>query len=247
MEVFGYRRAGLRRRLTRGMRLLLPADPGPAEMLGAVRGFDPAAKRILPQRIQVDGRSQFYLSRPYPIDAGLRREAGLPDDITVAYFVKWVADSDADVARYRAQSAQLLAGLAARFGGTCWPPPAAGAEPPPAGAEPPPAAAEPVPVGAADADPGGAADVVPGAAPVPAAGRGPGGRKSSRGTALLRIGLLFVCAVAFFGFAADDGTAAKWPLLAINALMGLFFAAATVLLAGRALSGAAAGDHDGGG
>jgi hypothetical protein len=237
MEVFGYRRAGLRRRLTRGMRLLLPADPGPAEMLGAVRGFDPAAKRILPQRIQVDGRSQFYLSRPYPIDAGLRREAGLPDDITVAYFVKWVADSDADVARYRAQSAQLLAGLAARFGGTCWPPPAAGAEPPPAAAEPVPAGAADV-VPAAASVPAGDRGPVPSAdrGPVPGAGHGPSGRKSSRGTALLRIGLLFVCAVVFLGFAADDGTAAKWPLLAINALMGLFFAAATVLLAGRHLS-----------
>jgi hypothetical protein len=221
MDLFGYRRTGLVRRLTRGMRLLLPADPGPAGMLDAVRRFDPAAKRILPHRIQVDGRSQFYLSRAYPIDAGLRRDAGLPADITVGYFLTWVADSDADAARYRAQGAHLLAGLAARFGGISWPDPAAAGEPPRA-----------APAG--EARRAEAAGEVPGGDP--GEGRGPGGRRITGRAGLVRIGLLVVCTAVFFGFAADDGAAAAWPLLAVNALMGLFFAAATVLLVGRHLS-----------
>ena len=186
MEGSSRRRAALRRRLTRGMRLLLPADPGPAAMLDAVRQVSPGAKRILPHRIQVDGRSQFYLSRAYPIDAGTRRAAGLPPDVTVAYFLKWVADCEADAARYREQGTGLLAGLAARFGGVAWPGPGGGAA-------------------------------------------GGGGRL------VLSVGLLFLCTVVFFGFAVDDGTAAKWPLMAVNALMGLFFAAATGLLAWRRL------------
>ena len=233
MEGSSRRRAALRRRLTRGMRLLLPADPGPAAMLDAVRQVSPGAKRILPHRIQVDGRSQFYLSRAYPIDAGTRRAAGLPPDVTVAYFLKWVADCEADAARYREQGTGLLAGLAARFGGVAWPGPGGGAA---GGAGPGGAPGDAGGTEAADAvldgvgERGGAGETgraVTGGASARRAGGG--------GRLVLSVGLLFLCTVVFFGFAVDDGTAAKWPLMAVNALMGLFFAAATGLLAWRRL------------
>jgi hypothetical protein len=201
MGVSSYRRAELRRRLALGTRLLLPADPGPAAMLDAVRAFNPAAKRILPHRIQVDGRSQFYLSRPYPIDAAMRREAGLPDDVTVAYFLKWVADSDEAAARYREQGTRLLDGLAGRLGGTSGP-----GRPPRAGPDEPP----PVDNGTAE-------------------------RRPTRRAGVARVALLLLGTVIFFGFAAANGTAGAWALLAVNTLMGLFFAAATVLLLGRHL------------
>lgn len=216
MEVSRYRRAQLLRRLTLGMRLLLPADPGPAAMLDAVRAFNPAAKRILPHRIQVDGRSQFYLSRPYPIDAEMRRQAGLAQDVTVAYFLRWVADSEADTVRYREQGTRLLGGLAARFGGSSGPSEAGQARPPA-----PPAA-----------DPADPANPVESSASQPSMASEEG---RLAGRAGLRIGLLFVCTVVFFGFAAANGTAAAWPLLAVNTLTGLFFAAATLLMLGRHL------------
>jgi hypothetical protein len=219
MEVSRYRRAELHRRLTRGLPLLLPADPGPAAMLDAVRAVNPAAKRILPHRIQVDGRSQFYLSRPYRIDAELRRQARLPDDITVAYFVRWVADSDQDAASYREQATRLLDALAAGFGGRSGPGRAGQGESPgqPAGQSQPPGEAESPGEAAGPADPTTVE------------------RGVTKRANLVRIVLLFLCTVVFFGFAAANGTAAAWPLLALNALMGLFFAAATLLLLGRHL------------
>jgi hypothetical protein len=212
MEMSRYRRDQLRRRLTTGMRLLLPADPGPAAMLDAVRAFNPAAKRILPRRIQVDGRSQFYLSRPYPVDAGLRRQAGLPDDIAVVYFLKWVADSGAEAARYREQGTRLLDMLAARFDGTSGGGQAVQAD---------------QTVHAEQDDP-----VQP---PADQGSAGPAGRRLTGRAGMARIALLFLCTMVFFGFAAANGTAAAWALLAVNALMGLFFAAATVLLFRRHL------------
>jgi hypothetical protein len=232
MEGSRRRRAALRRRLGRGMRLLLPADPGPAAMLDAVRQVSPGAKRILPHRIQVDGRSQFYLSRAYPIDAETRRAAGLPQDVTVAYFLKWVADSEADAARYREQGTGLLAGLAARFGGVSWPGPARGAADADGLGG---GTGEPSETGAADVPSG--MDVAGGVDGVDSAGGGlvGGGRRSARGRWALRVGLLFLCTVVFFGFAADDGTAAKWPLMAVNAITGVFFATATGLMAWRHL------------
>jgi hypothetical protein len=203
MEGSGRRRAALQRRLRHGMRLLLPADPGPAAMLDAVRQVSPGAKRILPHRIQVDGRSQFYLSRAYPIDAEMRRRAGLPQDVTVAYFLKWVADCEADAVRYREQGGRLLAELTARFGGIAGPGRAGPSE------------AEETGEGVTEG--------------------GETGRAGGRRRGVLRVGLLFLCTVVFLGFAVDDGTAGKWSLLAVNALMGLFFAVATVLMAGRRL------------
>lgn len=225
MKASRYRRTQLLRRLTLGVRLLLPADPGPAAMLDAVREFDPAAKRILPHRIQVDGRSQFYLSRPYPIDAELRRQAGLLPDITVAYFIKWVADTEADAARYREQALRLLDGLAARFDGSSRPGRVAQADPP---APPMDAAASPTWPDQSPVDP-----VRP---PADQGTPDRAGRRLTGRVALVRIGVLLFCTVIFFGFAAANGAAAAWPLLAVNSLMGLFFAAATVLLLGRHLS-----------
>jgi len=225
MKASGYREAQLRRRLSAGMRLLLPADPGPAAMLDAVREFDPAAKRILPHRIQVDGRSQFYLSRPYPIDAELRRQAGLPPDVTVAYFLKWVADSETDAARYREQGTRLLTGLAARFGGSYGSGRSGQRGSPRRAVDPalsPADQAEPAPE--------------PVESPAAPGRRDRTGRRLSGRAALVRIGLLVVCTVVFFGFAAANGAAAEWPLLAVNALMGLLFTAATLLLAGQHLS-----------
>jgi hypothetical protein len=221
MEVSRYHRAELRRRLMLGMRLLLPADPGPAAMLDAVRAFHPAAKRILPHRIQVDGRSQFYLSRPYPIDAAMRREAALPDDVTVAYFLKWVADSEEEAAGYREQGTRLLDGLAVRLGGI-------------SGTE----RARRAGLGESPAEPAGQPqrpDVTSDPANPPedqgGAERGLSGRAG-----VARVALLFLGTVIFFGFAAANGTAGAWALLAVNTLMGLFFAAATVLLLVRHLA-----------
>lgn len=239
MEGSGRRRAALQRRLRRGMRLLLPADPGPAAMLDAVRQISPGAKRILPHRIQVDGRSQFYLSRAYPIDTETRRTAGLPQDVTVAYFLKWVADSAADADRYREQGTGLLAGLADRFGGVCWPSPdggmtsVAGLD----GAQGASAEAESAGVGAGRV--GSERRLGLGRSGLGRSGPGRSGPGRSmlgrlvRSRLVLTVGLLFLCTVVFFGFAADDGTAAKWPQMAVNALTGLVFAAATVLLAWR--------------
>jgi hypothetical protein len=210
------RRVSLRRRFIRGMGLLLPADPGPAAMLDAVRRFDPAAKRILPYRIQVDGRSQFYLSRAYPVDAETRAQVGLPPDVSVVYFLKWVADSEADASRYREQGARLLDHLAAHFSGVAWPRAATLSGP------------------GGDAQRQQEPNAGPGTEKL-GAGRGPRGRRLARGRALARIGLLLVCALVFLGFAADDGTAGAWALLVVNALTGVLFAAATVLLAVRYL------------
>jgi hypothetical protein len=202
------------------MGLLLPADPGAAAMLDAVRRFDSAAKRIIPYRIQVDGRSQFYLSRAYPIDAEMRSQVGLPPDVSVAFFLRWVADSEADVARYREQGARLLDHLAAHFGGLTWPRPVTSSE---LGGD---GARGDEPVGSAVEEVGWGRE-----AEQPAARRRSGARRVARGRALARIGLLFVCALVFLGFAVDDGNAGAWAFLVVNGLTGVFFAAATVLLA----------------
>jgi hypothetical protein len=129
--------------LADGMRLLLPADPGPDRMLDAVRQYNPAA-RPDGGRLYVDGGT-IYLGQAFGIDAKLAGKAGLPADITVAYFMNWLphrpqfageALTDKyqqlkrDVNRdHRAQGSYALGGLAARFGGLAMPQPKEAGEP----------------------------------------------------------------------------------------------------------------------
>jgi hypothetical protein len=111
--------------LTKSIRLLLPADPGPERMLEIIRLYSPAARRKAAGRILVDGE-HLSLSPVMPVDPGMAREAGLPADITAAYFPSWTTartigvsrqDLDKRKRRYQAQSACLLGGLAARLDG----------------------------------------------------------------------------------------------------------------------------------
>jgi hypothetical protein len=119
------RRSRLLHSLTKSIRLVLPADPGLERMLEAVRLYSPAARKAAGGIILVDGE-HFALSAVTRVDSGLAVEAGLPADITAAYFPSWTIarhagetsqDIDKRKRRYQAQSACLLGGLAARFDG----------------------------------------------------------------------------------------------------------------------------------
>lgn len=148
MPLFRTRNAKLLQSLTSGMRLLLPEDPGPDRMLDAVRQFRPEAglygDRIFLEAVQAAdvrlGRAfGVHLSKAFPVDAGLGREAQLPADITVAYLPNWILPGPqygtdvfkqkykdlerAGIATYRNEATYLLGGLAARFGGIAapWP------------------------------------------------------------------------------------------------------------------------------
>lgn len=129
MPLFQGRRSRLVDSLTKSIRLLLPADPGPERMLETVRLYSPAARRATGGIILVDG-GHFALSAATRLEPGVVSEAGLPPDITVAFFPSWTIarhagethkDLDRRKRRYQAQSACLLGGLAARFGGV-WSP-----------------------------------------------------------------------------------------------------------------------------
>lgn len=140
MALFRSHRAVLKRNLTKGMRLLLPADPGVDRMLEAARLFDPAARQVGSNRVVTNGE-KIYLGPPCEIDADLRRAAQLQPDVTVAYFVHSVTDvplpahpgeafSDSyqkmkhgKLTATHAQAMCLINGLAARFGGTAYPVP----------------------------------------------------------------------------------------------------------------------------
>jgi hypothetical protein len=126
VPLFHARQATVVQSLTKSIRLLLPADPGPERMLDAVRQYNPAAKHALGGGICVDG-GHFNLSSVLRVDAELAQEAGLSPDIMAAYFVNWQptargAERQTQVQRYREQAACLLSGLAARFGGSSVPP-----------------------------------------------------------------------------------------------------------------------------
>ena len=118
--------------LTKGVRLTLPADPGPERMLDACRQYRPAAKphRKNPGTIYADG-DHFCLHPATAISPEMGTRAGLPADITCAFFVDWDGAEWGKSQQERRQlsreyidkSKYLLGGLAARFGGLWYPHP----------------------------------------------------------------------------------------------------------------------------
>jgi hypothetical protein len=118
--------------LTKGIRLTLPADPGPDLMLDACQQFRPAAKthRRDPGTIYADG-NHFCLHPATAISPDEAMRAGLPTDITCAFFVDWdgakwgknTQDRKRLDRLYVDESKYLLGGLAARFGGLWYPHP----------------------------------------------------------------------------------------------------------------------------
>lgn len=129
MPLIKGRRSRLVHSLTKSIRLLLPADPGPERMLEAVRLYSPAARRAAGGIVLVDG-AHFALSAATRVEPDVASEAGLPPDVTAAFFPSWTLarhagetqqDVDRRKRRYQAQSACLLGGLAARFDGV-WSP-----------------------------------------------------------------------------------------------------------------------------
>jgi hypothetical protein len=131
MALFGGRsRPDLLRWLKRGdVRLLLPADPGPEQMLEYVRLFDPRATLAAHGSINVDSMREIYLSRGYPISQDLAAAAAIPDGMGVAYFVTKTTRAQpfswSDVQRKDKEqvdaSFRLVRGLAVRLGGLAHP------------------------------------------------------------------------------------------------------------------------------
>jgi DNA replicative helicase MCM subunit Mcm2 (Cdc46/Mcm family) len=131
MALFGGRsRPDLLRWLKRGdVRLLLPADPGPGQMLEYVHLFDPRAKLAAHGSISVDGMREIYLSRGYPIEPDAAAEAGIPGGMGAAFFVtkttraqpfSWSDVQQKDKEQVDA-SFRLVRGLAVRLGGLAHP------------------------------------------------------------------------------------------------------------------------------
>jgi hypothetical protein len=112
--------------LTKGIRLLLPADPGFDRMLDACQQYRPAARpsRLHHDWICADGQ-HFRLHQATVVQPEMAAQAGLPADITRVFYVDW---DGAEVGlntrqrkqlgeQYRQKSGYVLGGLAARFGG----------------------------------------------------------------------------------------------------------------------------------
>jgi hypothetical protein len=118
--------------LTEGVRLTLPANPGPDRMLDACRQHSPAAKpfRLNHDSIYADGK-HLCLFPATAVSADMAVRAGLPPDITCAFFVGWAGATNGLNSRmsrmvdqqYVDKSKYLLGGLAARFGGLWYPRP----------------------------------------------------------------------------------------------------------------------------
>jgi hypothetical protein len=124
--------------LTRGIRLLLPADPGFDQMLDACQQYRPSARpsRLNRDWIVADGE-HFRIHRPDPVSQERTVQAGLPSDITCAFYVDWdgaevglnTQQSKRLGEQYRQKSGYVLGGLAARFGGLWAPHPPEVAQP----------------------------------------------------------------------------------------------------------------------
>lgn len=124
--------------LTKGVRLTLPADPGYERMLDACRQYRPEARPSKMNRewICADG-NHFRLHRPNPVSAEMAVRAGLPSDITCAYFTDWDGAGYGQNMKarrlidqqYVEKSKYVLGGLAARFGGLWYPRPEEMAQP----------------------------------------------------------------------------------------------------------------------
>lgn len=112
--------------LTKGIRLLLPADPGFDRMLDACQQYQPTARpsRMNRDWICADGQ-HLRLHRATAVSPDMAMRAGLPADITCAFFNDW---DGAEVGlntqqrkqlgkQYQQKSSYVLGGLAARFGG----------------------------------------------------------------------------------------------------------------------------------
>jgi hypothetical protein len=126
----GRTRPDLLRWLKRGdVRLLLPTDPGPGQMLKYARLFDPRAKSAAHGSINVDNMRQIYLSRGYPVDTNIAAAADIPDGLGVAFFVtktnRAEPFSGSDVQHEDKERAdgsfRLVRGLAIRLGGLAHP------------------------------------------------------------------------------------------------------------------------------
>jgi hypothetical protein len=127
MQLFMPRRS-LVRGLGRGMRVLLPLDPGQERMIELMRLFNPAARPASAGRISADGR-HITLTRPQRIDAETASRAQTPPGLSTVYFVQIVVASPkltpsavAEGLKELKQTATLLiGGLAARLGGKAFP------------------------------------------------------------------------------------------------------------------------------
>jgi hypothetical protein len=127
MALFGSQRR-LANALRSKVRLILPADPGPEQLLAAVQLYDPGA-RPDGGKISVESGS-VLLTAPTEIDADTARRAQLPPGLSVVYFVdvpEWRGSpTQVSMARDAKRSAldsavRLIGGLAARLGGVAVP------------------------------------------------------------------------------------------------------------------------------
>jgi hypothetical protein len=126
MALFRSRDDKVQWNLTKAVRLLLPENPGPDRMLDAARQYTPAAKpsRLNREAISLDGK-HFFLHPGRHVTPDMGTRAGLPPDITCAFFPDWMgATTGLNTQQrkqvdevYRQKASYLLGGLAARFGG----------------------------------------------------------------------------------------------------------------------------------
>jgi hypothetical protein len=126
MALFRSRDDKIQWNLTKAVRLLLPENPGPDRMLDAAKQYTPAAKpsRLNREAICLDGR-HFFLHPGRHVTPDMAARAGLPPDITCAFFPDWIGATtglNMQMRRqvdeqYRQKASYLLGGLGARFGG----------------------------------------------------------------------------------------------------------------------------------
>lgn len=135
MALFGSQRR-LAHALEDKVRLVVPADPGPEQLLAAVRLFDPGARRD-GSKISV-ASGTVLLTAPTEIDQETARRAQLPPGLSVVYFVdvpEWRGSpGQVTMAREAKRQAmgtavRLIGGLAARLGGIAVPAADEAAEP----------------------------------------------------------------------------------------------------------------------
>lgn len=125
----GRERTNLVRALGRDVRLLLPSDPGRERLLEYVRLFDPRARAVAADRINVDDMREVYITRGLAIEPEVAAEAGVPAGLKVAFFLSntaraqpfnWSEVQQKNKDQYDA-SVRLMNGLAVRLGGVAWP------------------------------------------------------------------------------------------------------------------------------
>jgi hypothetical protein len=119
--------------LTKAIRLLLPADPGFDRMLDACQQYQPSARpsRMNHDWICADGQ-HFRVHGANAVSPDLAAQAGLPGDITCAFYVDWdgaelglnTQQRKRLAGPYTQKAGYVLGGLAARFGGLWAPHPA---------------------------------------------------------------------------------------------------------------------------